>query len=249
MKTKAVPLLCFFLPVLAWSQNKIETDRPTEGLTATTVGKGAFQLETGLRRDWQNATDYSLRHPDLQWRYGLLTFLELRASTVAETQRFPSEGKSGYGLLPVELGAKAGVLQSKDSSLKVALFGEVGFPTWASEDHRLPKAFYRARLLLDKDITKSLSVQVNAGRDWQSHEQTQVWVYAVSPHVDLGEKWQVFAESYGYLQKGEAPEHYLDLGLAYYIGRNVELDVNAGKGLTEPSANYFLTAGISFRLK
>lgn len=249
MKKQIWGLLAFLLPLLTAAQEKIETDRPTESLTARTVGKGAFQMETGVRKDQQNGTDYSTRHPDVEWRYGLLNFLELRASVVAETQRFPSEGKTGYGLLPVEMGAKLTVWQAADTSSVLSLVGHAGLPTWAAEDHRAEKSFYRARLLWDKDLTQGLSVQVNAGRDWKNDEQKQVWMYAVSPHVDLSENWQVFAESFGYLQKGDAPEHYLGGGLAYYIGKNVEFDVYAGKGLTGVSANYFLTAGLSFRLK
>lgn len=93
------------------------------------------------------------------------------------------------------------------------------------------------------------SLQTNVGRDWAENEGEQVWVYALSPHLDLGDKWQGFAESHGHFVKGGEPEHYLGGGAAYYISPNVEVDMAGGKGLNAASGDYFMTAGFSFRLK
>lgn len=97
-QTIAALLLPFTFPLLASAQDKIETDRPTESLTAKTVGRHVFQVETGVRKDQQNTTDYSTKHPLVDWRYGLFDRLELRLSTAAETRRFCSENKTAYGL-------------------------------------------------------------------------------------------------------------------------------------------------------
>ena len=75
-------------PLLLPGQEKIESDRPTESLSSTVVGKGTFQVEAGLRKDQQNGSDYSIRQPDIQWRYGLLNRLKFRISTTSETQLF-----------------------------------------------------------------------------------------------------------------------------------------------------------------
>ncbi|HZH66258.1 MAG TPA: transporter [Flavisolibacter sp.] len=213
------------------------------------MAKGTFQVEGGLRKDQQNGSNYSTRQPAIQWRYGLLNRLKFRISTTSETQRFVSKNKMNQGLLPVEPGLKASVLQTKDSSFTLSVFGQVAVPQLASKDYQSINRFYRARLLLQNEFTDNFGIQYNIGRDWVSDEQQQVWVYAFAPHIDISDKWQVFAEGYGYLQRSEEPQHYLSAGLAYFLSNNLELDVNGGKGLNSKAATYFITAGVSFRLK
>jgi hypothetical protein len=62
-------------------------------------------------------------------------------------------------------------------------------------------------------------------------------------------KWEAFIETYAYLQQGQAPQHHIDGGFAFYPANNIKLDLWAGKGLSKEAPDYFTSAGISFRLK
>jgi hypothetical protein len=243
----------FFLLLLAgkalFAQDKIDTDRPTETQSAKTVGRGTFQLETGFRKDWQVAGDYSLRVPDAEWRYGVLDRLELRLYTLAETDRMPRQGKRADGLRPVEVGLKGTVWQSRDTSFIATLYGHLGVKNWAAKEHRPDQNFYRLRILLHNQLTETVGLSYNLGRDWHADREKHLWVYTVSPHMDLGEKWQLFAEGYGYFNRGEQAEHYVDAGAAYFIGRNVEIDMAGGKGLSGTGSEYFFTVGVSWRVR
>ena len=247
--TKKTLLFSCLLSTVAVAQDKIDTDRPTEGQSAQLVDKGALQFEAGFRKQQENKVDYTLHHPEAVLRYGILKQLELRLTATATSERIYSKSMFNYGLEPVELGLKAHLFQSKDTSFTTALYAQVGMPKWASRDHKLDGHFYRLRALFQNKLTEKIKLSYNVGRDWNSTEKQQTWLYTLSPQFELSEKWAAFIEEYGSFQKGHKPEHYIDGGLAYYVSYNIMLDVNAGKGITHNAADYFFTTGISFRLK
>lgn len=236
------------LPFFAFSQDKIETDRPTESQNASLVSKGVFQAEIGLRKDQEKGHDYSIQHPNAVIRFGLFDGLELRLEAAVETQRFYSKNSFNYGMKPVEVGIKGRVFQTKDTSFIASLYGLAGLPRIASGDHQHQGTYYRIRLLLQNELSEKVKLIYNVGQDWDNEERQQNWIYAVAPQFQISDKWDLFLESFGYFQKSSKPEHYIDGGLAYYITNNMELDIDVGKGLGSKSADYFMTAGISFKL-
>lgn len=236
------------LPMFVLAQDKIETDRPTESQNTKVVSKGTFQSELGFRVEGKNDQDHSYQHPEAVFRYGLFNGFELRLRTAIETQHFRSENISNHGLKPVEVGLKAKLLQTTDTTFSTSLYGNIGFPRLASKDHQHDKTFYRIRLLFENKLSDKIKLNYNLGRDWDSEEKQQNWIYTISPQFELSDKWQAFLEGYGYFQKNSRPEHYIDGGFAYLISNNVQLDINAGKGISSKADDYFITTGISFKL-
>jgi hypothetical protein len=208
-----------------------------------------LQVETGFRKEQQDKRDYSLFHPEMLLKWGLSDKFELRSEIKAETRKNKSMGIYEYGLQPVELGFKAKLLEEKGVLPQTTLLAQVGIPTLASKDHKVPHAFPRVRLLFQNSLTDKIQLGYNLGAEWSGDETAPQWVYTFSPQFDIGEKWQLFVESYGYLQKGQAPQHVLDGGFAYYISNNVMWDVYGGKGISHAAHDYFISSGISFRIK
>lgn len=237
------------LPFLCIAQDKIESDRPTETQNSNLVGKGTFQAELGLRKDQENSKDYSVQHPNIVLRYGLVDQVEFRLETSVETQRYHTKNSFEKGFQPVELGVKANVYQTKDSSFSTSLYGLIGLSQLASKDHKHDDTYYRVRLLIANELTDQIKLMYNVGRDWDSDQNKQNWIYTISPQFQLSEKWDLFIEEFGYMHKGSKPEHYLDGGLAYYLNNNLALDIDIGKGISGQSADYFMTAGVSFKFK
>ena len=242
-------LFCSLLPLFISAQDKMETDRPTEGQSAEVVNKGTLQVETGFRKIQENKDDYILYHPEALLRFGLINRLELRLAINAATTQLFSESKFDDGLQPIEVGIKASLFQTKDSSFITSLYAHMGIAQWASDEHKPDKNFYRLRLLFQNKLTEKIKLSYNIGRDWKNTEQEQVWVYTISPQFELSDKWEVFLEEFAGFEKGHQPEHYIDGGLAYHVTKNLMLDINAGKGISHKSSDYFFTGGVSFRLK
>ncbi len=229
--------------------DKIQTDRPSEAQTTALTPKGYFQAEIGLRKNQQRGRDYSILHPEAQLKYGLSDRFELRAELTGESERLFSKNEFNYGLQPVELGFKAKLTEEKGALPAMTFYTQIGIPNWASEDHQKEKVFPELRLLFENKITDKIKLTYNAGAEWQGEGGSPQWLYTIAPEFELGDKWEAFVETYAYLQQGQAAQHYIDGGFAFYPSKNVKLDLWGGKGLSKEATDFFFSTGISFRLK
>src|SRR5689334_17132624 len=77
-----IAVIVILLPLAGSAQSeKMETDRPSESLTPTTVLKKHFQLETGVRREHDYEDDQRqdvYLNPSALLKYGVTRKLELR---------------------------------------------------------------------------------------------------------------------------------------------------------------------------
>ncbi|HUC82460.1 MAG TPA: transporter [Flavisolibacter sp.] len=234
----------------AFAQNeKIQSDRPGEALTPHLTKKGYFQLEVGFEKEQQNNTDYSTSHPELQLKYGLSNRFEIRTEFAAATERQFSKNEFKYGMKPVEVGLKAKLLEQKGLRPLTTFYTQVGLPKFASADHQTALASPRLKLLFENQFAKSFHLNYNVGAEWDGENPTPRWTYSIDQEVELSKKWEVFVETYAYLQQGEAAQHLIDGGFAFFPTPNTKLDVYAGKGLSKEAPDYFISAGFSFRLK
>jgi hypothetical protein len=241
--------LCFCVTNAIAQKNKIETDRPSETQSTELTEKGYFQAEIGFRKEQERGSDYSLFHPRAQLKYGLSEHFELRAGVDSKTERNFSENEFKYGLQPVELGFKAKLTESHGALPATTFLAQVGIPNWASEDHQQEQLLPKLRLLFENKLTEKLKLAYNAGAEWQGDGEGPQWIYTLSPQVELSDKWEAFVETYATFQNGHAAKQLIDGGFAYYPHQNIKLDLWGGKGLSHEAPDYFVSAGVSFRLK
>lgn len=233
----------------AFGQEKIETDRPGESQSTSLVPECYLQVESGYRKEQQKGADYSVFHPQTDIRYGLSSHFELRAELTSASEKLFSLNENHYGLQPVQLGFKAEITEAKGARPATTFYTQVGIPNWASKDHRKEHVFPKIRLLLENKLTDKIQLLYNAGAEWDGEETAPQWLYTLAPQFELGEKWEVFLETYAYLQSRAAAQHHLDGGFAFYPNKNLKLDLWGGKGLSAEAFDYFVSLGVSFRLK
>jgi hypothetical protein len=241
-------LLFYFHSALA-QDKKIQADRPGETQTPATTQKGFVQAEIGFEKEQQNKDDYSVMHPQLQLKYGLSDRFEIRAELTAETNKQYSSNQFQHGLRPVELGFKAKLLEEKGALPETSFYTQVGIPSFASKDHQTTHAVPHLRLLFQNKLSEKVHLEYNVGADWDGDETSPHWLYTIAPEIEIGEKWEAFVEAFGHVQKGMAAQHQVDGGLSFYPTNNMKLDVYAGKGISKEAPEYFISAGVSFRLK
>lgn len=244
-----LPALCFFVTPIFGQDDKIQSDRPSESQTVALTPKGYFQAEIGYRKDQQRRSDYKIFHPRAQLKYGLSDRFEVRAELTGQTERLFSKNEFNYGLQPVELGFKAKLLEQKGALPTTTFYTQVGIPNWASEDHQKDHLLPRLRLLFENKLTDKIKLSYNAGARWQGEGAPPQWLYTLSPEFQLGDKWEAFVETFAFLQQGQAAQHHIDGGFAFYPSKDVKLDIWGGKGISKEAPDYFFSAGISFRLK
>lgn len=229
-------------------EDKVVADRPSETQTPQLTAPKYLQIEAGIHKE-ASGPDYTLYHPRSSVKYGLSKKVELRAEIGSYSAKAFSKNEYKYGLMPVQVGFKAALLEEKGALPQTTLMGMAGIPTWASNDHKVPHVFPQLRLLMENKWSEQWELDYNVGAEWNGTETTPQWIATIEPQLTLNNKWQLCVEAYGKWQKGHGPEHVVDAGLGYYLSKNLKLDVIAGKGLSHDAPEYFIATGLSFRFK
>jgi hypothetical protein len=233
----------------AGQEEKIDTDRPDQTESAGLVPKNYFQAEIGFNKENTYYDNYNLIYPTALLKYGL-NKIELRLETVflsSYEQRVP-EPKWTTGLLPVEIGFKALITEEKKIIPKTSIIAHLGIPMLASPSFKIDHAAPSFRLTMQKTINSHLGIGTNFGAAWDGVQTTPLWIYTFSPGFNVGKRWYMYAEVFGFILKNELPQHNLDGGIAYYISNDVKVDISGGFGISEASPKNYFAIGFSFRV-
>lgn len=108
------------------------------------------------------------------------------------------------------------------------------------------------RLALDFQVTDRLNVGSNVGWAYLRSEGERFHQALVSLVLGYGvsEPLTVFLEGYGFFpeNRGGGSNYYVDGGLAWRLGPDLQLDWRIGVGLQDPDPNWLTGVGVSFRL-
>ena len=237
----------------------INADRPGIADGSRVIDPGRIQLEIGAqheRRADDGTRTETLFAPTLV-RLGLTSRLELRveSNTLTSERATSDDGSSARntGLAPVLLGFKWALYDSGgDARRSLGTIVRIAPPSGSSE-FGTSRVTGDVRLAADWDFAPQLSLNPNVGAahlddgdggtfDTALGAVTLTWAPTdhLNPFVDLG------------YQSLEAPGGTwalaVDAGLAYIVGRDVQLDVSAGTRAhgTTP-ARPFVAIGVSAR--
>lgn len=241
--------LIFFIIIAfhisAKSQDVINTERPGEIQSPRVINKKSLQLEGGYFRK-EHYPFVLQRFPELHFRYGLSKAIELRLNLVNETQSW-NRSIDADGFHPIEPGVKWRLGQSRDSSLSYALQAHIGVPWVSSGKHNPRHPYYKARFIIQGQLTDFWDMNVNFGRDWDHEDFEQNWIYGFAFEFEMGRKFKSMLEFFGH-SAFLYHTNELRTGIGYIIGRNFAIDASFGIGLNEISPDYTVGAGISWRL-
>lgn len=237
--------ILYSISSLAQQSKPIETDRPGETQSTSTVDVRKLQLEAAVHKE-QNENDYSILHPSTVIRYGVSKHFEVRADITIETHKFPGDALTG--LNPVELGFKLMLKEAKGAAPEVSLISHFAIPKLASKDFDTPVVLPEVRLLLMNELSKKSELEYNLGAKWDEPGKSPGWLYTISPNFEITHHLHIYVELYGEVRKHEKPEHVVDGSIAWMVNDNFQLDINGGTGISENAPKYLLSAGLSVRL-
>ena len=236
------------LPLLLWSsgvaaQDLINPDRPGIADGSKVVGRGRLQIETSLQRETRGDI-HTLFVPTLV-RVGVGNRLELRVEGNTWTRE---AGVSG--LAPISIGAKYVLIDSKDGPTLGIIVR--GFPGSGSSDFKTTHVTADVRLAADIPLGPKASLNPNVGyARYENDGQTfRAGLFAMTVNYQPTEHLNPFIDV-GYqssTSQGTAEWVTIDAGVAYIAGRNVQLDISAGQGVSGDAPRPFVAAGISIRL-
>jgi hypothetical protein len=241
-------LLGWLLSYQGWAQSEspLSTDRPGEGTdAASVVGVGVGQLEAGVLREWETASDYSLGYyPTTLLRYGVLERIELRVSSGL----YQDNTRSTIGWSPLDLATKVALTEQSDGWMPQAAL-LVGFTLPATGSAEVQSQFTQPRvvLLLNNPINSWLGITTNLGAHWENDSPETIYRYAVSFDFSLSERVGAFTEFYGDLPEASATGHLFNAGFIYLVTNDLQLDVASGISLTDNAPDFYVGGGVSWR--
>jgi hypothetical protein len=228
------------------------TDRPDYTESSAVVPRGGFQFESGVLYEGDlrdGVRGRNLTVPGGLFRIGLGRRTELRiGGDGLLVQESGDVRVAGYSDL--DLGVKIRLLSQKTAGLDVAVIPMASFPIGAERFSSgaidpTVKLTWARTLPLGFGATGNFnlaSVSDDAGRFAQR-------TVSVSIGHDFIGGWGGFAESYAFTppDRDEPIGVTLDWGVSRSIGRNLQVDLEAGRGLTGPAPDWFVGFGLAVR--
>lgn len=231
------------------SSPPLVTDRPDFTESAVAVGPGRVQLEAG----YSFSRDGEVRRHDVGEalvRIGVAPSLELRAGLGSFSVRDRDRSPAVSGFDDVSLGTKVVLTGASDGrGPRTALLVDATLPT-GEDGFGADGVQPGATLALGWDLPGGVGLGANLGytrgdgRGGRFDELSASGTLSLSLSGAAG----AYVEYFGlYRDAGPADESFVDVGVTYLLGPDLQLDARLGLGLDGPDPDYFTGVGVSVR--
>ena len=233
------------------------SDRPDFTESACTVGRGVVQLEMGytyLFDDNGTAQVHAHSYPETLLRVGVLAdWLELRVGWTYAADSIRGVTGTNDGHEDLYVGMKLGLTEQQGILPEMAIMPQMTLPTGSriyTNDRLLPGVNWLYSWEINEFISTGGSTQINLNVDATSRETyvdfAQSWTvgYSLTDRLGAFTEWFMLSPSGAQTMP---TEHYIDGGFTYSVTNNLQLDIRAGKGLSDGAIDYFTGAGLVVR--
>jgi Putative MetA-pathway of phenol degradation len=252
-------LLQAAMPAFADQDDLINPDRPGIADGSNVVGASRFQIETGLQQEFRRngALDERRLFVPTLLRIGLNDSWEARIESNVYGWMRQSDAGMGItrseGTMPVSLGAKYHFQDS--NGVKQPSLGAILriFPASGSKSFRTRHATGDIRMAADWDFATNWSLNPNVGLAVNEDSQNQVFtagLFAMTLNYNPNKTLNFFVDTgvQSPEEKNGKSAIIYDAGVAYLIGRDIQLDFSVGTGAVGATPpRKFVSAGISMR--
>lgn len=224
------------------------TDRPDFTESAATVAPGRFQLEAGYTFT-RSGDERQHEAGEALLRVGIGDPIELRLGVPSFTTADGADvEREGFG--DASIGLKATLVEPATAGTpRTALLLGTSLPTG---DAGIGSAGLQpgATVALAWDLPDGVGLGVNLG--YESVEEEEVDFGRAKGSVAVGLPLAgpigAFLEGFLLVPEGSRPEEpFLDGGVTWLVGPNLQLDARVGAGFEGPDPSYFAGAGLSAR--
>lgn len=251
-------LSCFMVSAYSQDSPQVEdlvTDRPDMTESSICVPHKTLQVETGAmylfdETDSEKFTGTSYNSTLL--RYGLLENFELRfgfAYDKAKRENKSTEMTTEIdGFAPLMLGFKVEICEQDGFRPEAALLAHVTLPRTGAKEFESEYLTPDAIISVSWEINQRLSTGVNLGSAWGDSSAKPSGFYSIACGIALTDKAGLFIENFGFFARDEDTDISIDGGFTFLATPNFQFDIYGGFGLTDIAPDYFVGAGLSFRL-
>lgn len=242
--SSSVFILLISFGLKAQYHEQIRSGRPGMMMGVNTVGKGVLQVQSGFILQDQN--DRHVLREQMALRWGCMEYFEL--SAVVSSQHnwrtfFDSSDINGR-MDPFQFGFRSKLVNGKG---KYNLHSALQFRT-----NVRPASGQKLTLSANTRMLKGIKTGVNLGWQRRGDEQQLFYVFQTAPNMegDWRLLFEMFGNSGNILNKAPRWKLGFNAGTAYYLTRNLKLDLSMGmlpnQSLNE--AEPFLNLGFSWRV-
>lgn len=229
----------------------IRSARPGQSVGPFTTGQHVFQIQTGGTYNGFSVGEANLSGTNYTYlaslRYGLLERFEIR-SAFALSHDKTSLSDAGYGGLSMwNAGVRYNVLDGKGTKPSIGVQADTRF-TFIDEDYRADNLAPRLMLIHSQGLTDKLGLTTNWAVAWTGNNTDPAFNYTVNLSFPLAEKVGGFIENYGTVFGGDFDTRW-DTGLSYLVNNDFLLDMSVGYGKNDGISDWFVDAGVSWRVK
>jgi hypothetical protein len=230
------------------AQDNLQSDMGDQN--AQLLNKNETQVEVAAIANRFDDKSGSALNGSVFLRYGIAKKLELRAFVQDGYDRDKFMQRTIQSFNPLSVGAKVSVLKDNDHLPDVALAAYMNIPatehTSEQSIHWSPALF----LILEKELNnKQWDLLANTGFQQNSFSKDVVWQAVGRVKYQGLKKMDLTLELTENYQPHEEPAHCLDMGWAYDINKDVELNASAGGTIFTHDANQFVCIGLSVRMR
>lgn len=237
----------------------INPDRPGIADGSNVVGAGRIQLETGLQREYRSSNGVQSRTlflPTLL-RIGLNESIEFRIESNTYTRTTETDSRpwtaSAEGIAPVSVGLKYHFIDADGRQQpSVGVIARV-FPRSGTRRFQTTRTTGDFRLAADWDFLPEWSLNPNVGVALYEGDDRRLYaagLFAATLSYSPTKSLSFFIDTgvqYPETKRGRSAI-VLDIGIAYLIGRDIQIDISAGSRVAgETPARPFLAVGLSKR--
>ena len=253
-KQCAHQFLLFVLSFLAFgaqaqSDINIRSDRPGQATSAFTVGAGVLQFQQGLEYDkaksrrerYKSAAMEHVLRLGVNESFEINTLLSFQKSkNVANDIRSHSSG-----LNSLQLGFKKHLSNQHVCIPNSALQIRVSVPFV----YKNTNTYLESNVLLSSNwaLGKGFSINNNLIYILYPYQSKSMAKYVLNLNFPVYKNFSGFIENYGQLQSSSFETRY-DGGFSYLLNKNVLIDLSAGLGKNYGKRDFFIAAGISWRI-
>lgn len=237
-------------------EEHIETDRDSFTPSTKTVDIGRVVVEAAYSFIDNRFTADNHSFPELVARLGIAEGLELRLGWNYEV------GGGGGVVSGVEgaEGLEGGGIEREARALfglKLRLSEQ---RDWLPESSVIVQGFTPTRGdVTATDMSASYVFGWEFAEEWkldaalryatvtEVDNSSATWSPSVVLRIPLDEHWNTHVEYFGICPQGadtELPQHYLSSGMHYLVNKDLEVGFRVGWGLSDPSAKFFVNAGV-----
>jgi hypothetical protein len=246
-----ISILFITLAIVCKSQTTeilcLSADRPGISTSPDIVPAKYFQIETGYsfeKMKTENSLIKTTLFNSTLLRYGINKISEIRVQT--DYAKVKTDGDAVTGFNPLTIGTKLLIAEEKNFIPKTSFLLNLTLPFFGEKEFRpkyMTPSFY---LLMQNDITAKLNIGYNIGIEYDDTGTAPKKFVAICFNYNFTDRLWGYLESYNWFSDNIKPENYTDCGFAYFLKKNIQLDLSGNMNLHEFKEYYMIIFGISW---